>query len=559
MKVVVLGGTGVFGSRLAELLVRDGQDVTIAARDLKRAEALARRLGARAIRVDLGSDLAPLWAEAPDAVVDAAGPFHAYGADPWRLPRACIARGINYLDLADEAEFCAGIATLDGAAKAAGTFALSGVSSVPALSSAAVDALAKGMDRLEEIDTAILPGNRAPRGRSVVGAILARTGTPFRLWQGAAWEERRGWSDPRAYRLGPGLHRRGYLIEVPDTRLFPARFGAHSVSFRAGLELPVMNAGLALLSRLRAATGIAVGPRIVALTRGMALMLWPFGSAQGGMVVRVIGRKDGGLIRAEWRLLAEAGAGPYVPAIAARAILRAASRIPSGAGPALTMLPLAEFEAAMADLSIGFSRDNHPVQPLFPAHLGVAFKELPGAVRRSHDWAGCFRLDGRATVTRGRGLAARLVAAIFRFPPEGADVPVRVTKRAAPDGEIWERDFGGRIFRSYLARRRGAITERFDPFTFVIGLTVRDGALHFPVAGGWLGPLPLPRVLMPVSIATETEDEGGFRFDVELRAPLGLGLIVRYRGRINPRENSSRFGIDDEKLANPADSSRQNP
>ncbi|OYX41930.1 MAG: hypothetical protein B7Z02_13655 [Rhodobacterales bacterium 32-67-9] len=534
MKVVVLGGTGVFGSRLADLLVRDGHDVVIAARDLARVEALGRRLGARSIRVDIRAELAPLWAEAPEAVVDAAGPFHAYDDDPWHLARACIARRIDYLDLADDAGFCLGLAALDGAAKAAGCFALSGVSSVPALSSAAVAALADGMAAVEEIDIAILPGNRAPRGRSVVAAILSRTGAMFPLWQGSRWEERRGWSDPRRYTLGPGLARRGYLIEVPDTRLFPARFGAASVSFRAGLELPVMNAGLVLLSRLRAVTGIAAGPRLVGTLRWLALLLWPFGSARGGMVVRVTGRRQGRLCRAEWRLLAEAGEGPFVPAVAARAILRAAARIPPGAGPALTVLPLDEFEAAMADLRIGFGRDEGPALPLFPAHLGAEFARLPVAVRQGHDWAGCLRMSGRATVTRGHGLAARLLAAVFRFPPENADVALCVTKRDGPAGEIWERDFGGRVFRSHLALGKGAITERFGPLTFTLGLVVRNGALHFPAIGGRFGPLPLPRALLPESIATESEDCGRLRFDVELRAPFGLGRIVHYRGWLVP-------------------------
>jgi saccharopine dehydrogenase-like NADP-dependent oxidoreductase len=62
------------------------------------------------LQLDRAGDLAPLWARSPDAVVDAAGPFHAYGADPYRLAKSAIAQGVSYLDLADDAEFCAGIA-----------------------------------------------------------------------------------------------------------------------------------------------------------------------------------------------------------------------------------------------------------------------------------------------------------------------------------------------------------------------------------------------------------------------------------------------------------------
>ena len=52
MKVLLLGGYGVFGERLARLLVRDGHAVTIAGRDLGAAERLATEIGAGALRMD---------------------------------------------------------------------------------------------------------------------------------------------------------------------------------------------------------------------------------------------------------------------------------------------------------------------------------------------------------------------------------------------------------------------------------------------------------------------------------------------------------------------------
>ena len=58
------------------------------------------------------SPSAETLAIAPDVVVDASGPFQAYG-DPYRVVRACIARRASYLDLADGSEFVAGIGTFD--------------------------------------------------------------------------------------------------------------------------------------------------------------------------------------------------------------------------------------------------------------------------------------------------------------------------------------------------------------------------------------------------------------------------------------------------------------
>ncbi|MGB3316439.1 MAG: DUF4166 domain-containing protein [Albidovulum sp.] len=539
MRVVVLGGTGVFGSRIAELLVRDGHDVLIAARRLSPARKLANRLVVRVLQLDLREDLTPLWAEDPGVVVDAAGPYHAYAGDPYRIARACIAHGVGYLDLADDPAFCEGIAALDEDARKAGTFALSGVSSVPALSSAVVAALAGSLDSVDVIDMAILPGNRAPRGASVIQAILSRTGAVFRLWQGGGWDLPRGWSKPRRFQLAPGLVRTGYLIEVPDNRLFPRCFGASTVTFRAGLELWPMNAGLALLSWLRAVTGVGMPRWAAGAARLVATMLWPFGTARGGMIVQVTGRRADGWSRREWCLVAEAGNGPFVPAVAARAILRAVDRIRPGARPALAELPLAEFEAAMSDLAVTTGTQTAPLPPLFPAHLGDAFLELPVPVRESHDWAGCLRLEGRAEITRGQGLVARLIAGLFGFPPAGSDVPVTVTKWQVPEGEVWLRDFGGRRFRSHLRSVDGRMTERFGPFTFALGLNVTDGTLAFPVAGGRIGPLPLPWRLLPGSVASEREEDGRFHFDVELRAPLGFGRIVHYRGWLSKRGASA--------------------
>lgn len=91
MKIVVLGGYGVFGTKLVDLLTRDGHDVIVAGRSLEKATAMAAQFGAGALAVDRAGDLSPLWAANPDAVVDAAGPFHAYGDDPYAFARSCRA------------------------------------------------------------------------------------------------------------------------------------------------------------------------------------------------------------------------------------------------------------------------------------------------------------------------------------------------------------------------------------------------------------------------------------------------------------------------------------
>jgi hypothetical protein len=77
--------------------------------------------------------------------------------------------------------------------------------------------------------------------------------------------------------------------------------------------------------------------------------------------------------------------------------------------------------------------------------------------------------------------------------------------------------------------QRDRMTERFGPFTFTLGLAVDEGRLNFPVLSGKLGPLRLPRAVLPVSAAFEVADGPRARFDVALTHPM-TGLLVHYRG-----------------------------
>ena len=158
MKVLVLGGYGVFGTRLSQLLIRDGHDVTVAGPRLQKAKALTQSIGGTPLKLRLPEDIGKISDAAPEAVIDASGPFQAYVDDPYQLAQVCIADGIDYLDLSDSAAFTNGITALDQAAREAGVRVISGASSVPGLSSTVVQSLAHDFDTIEVIETAILPG-----------------------------------------------------------------------------------------------------------------------------------------------------------------------------------------------------------------------------------------------------------------------------------------------------------------------------------------------------------------------------------------------------------------
>jgi hypothetical protein len=177
-----------------------------------------------------------------------------------------------------------------------------------------------------------------------------------------------------------------------------------------------------------------------------------------------------------------------------------------------------------------------PAPTLFQTALGGKWQELPPCVQRLHSVQDDESFSGRARVTRGHGLVARLAAWFFGFPEAGDDVPLTITKTRTAAGEIWERNFVGRRFRSFLtpSDRAQHYRERFGPFTYEQELRVEDGVLHFPVRRGWFLGVPLPSPLLPRSCSREFAANGAFHFDVGLYAPLTGGLIVRYQGRLGP-------------------------
>lgn len=545
-RVLVIGGTGVFGSRLCIALAREpGIDLIVGGRNLDAAKRFCRQHGGRAERFDRDGDdpEARLRALRPFAVIDAAGPFQSYGADPYRLARAAVAVGAHYLDLSDDAGFTAGIGALDDAARAAGVSVLSGVSSVPALSSAVVEHLRQGIDDLHLIDIAILPGNRAPRGLSVMRAILGQAGQGLRLWRGGRWTEGRGWGWPIRIALSAGeAPRPASLIGAPDLALFPGRFHARSVVFRAGLELGFLHYGLWLLALpVRAGLVGSLAPRAGALRR-IAGWFESFGTDRGGMRVRLAGvQADGRAVERQWTLRAGAGDGPEVPALPARIMVGKliAGEARAGARPCLAEFTPDDFgaELARSPLDIATEVIAAPFPLLFERAVGASFADLPAPVRELHAVIDLRRWQGRAEVTRGTGFLSRIIGWIMGFPPALADCAVSVEMERQGPGEVWRRSFAGCRFRSHLTRAGddgAGVTERFGPLAFRIGLRVRDGRLEYPVISGRFLGLPLPRFLMPVSETAESVDAAGrATFDVAVSHPFA-GPVVRYRGWLLP-------------------------
>ncbi len=354
MRTVVLGGTGNFGARICRALAGDSQiRLLVAARDLARAQALAGELGATAAALDTtAADFTQrLGALKPDLVIHTAGPFQgqSYG-----VARAVAAVASHYIDLADGRRFvCDFRQALDPVFRAAGRVAIAGASTVPALSSAVVDACRDRFAQLRSIDFCIAPAQRAPRGPATVAGVLSYCGRPVQVWKDGRWQALRGWADPQPVRFARMATRRGALCDIPDLELFPARYpGVADVMFRAALEVAPAQYAFALLGRLRRFGLPLDSPRLAAWLHHAGKLFDPFGTPDGGMVVRLSGSDAAGApLRLAWNVFAPAHHGPEIPCMAAILLARrlaAGAPLPAGATPCMGLLSLDDFAPEFA-------------------------------------------------------------------------------------------------------------------------------------------------------------------------------------------------------------------
>jgi saccharopine dehydrogenase-like NADP-dependent oxidoreductase len=355
-RVLLIGGYGLFGKKLAQRLGRDPLlHPIICGRNLASAQALAAALNQSsaserfgALRADVTDpDLASqIRASGADAVIHTSGPFQGQG---YEVARACIAAGVHYIDLSDGREFVCGIGALDADAKAANLFVTSGASSVPALSTAVVDQLSAGFAEVHAIDIGINPANQTERGLATVRAILSYCGAAFPHWRDGRWQHAFGWQGLRRQRYPAPVGVRWLAqCDVPDLQLLPARFPAvRTVTFRGGLELRWLHFGSWLMAAMRRAGLVRNWSRYSVQLKAISDLFLRFGTDAGAMHVELKGiGKDGAALRCCWTLVATRGDGPYVPTLASAALVGKLARGAiafRGACPCIGLLTVQDF------------------------------------------------------------------------------------------------------------------------------------------------------------------------------------------------------------------------
>jgi Saccharopine dehydrogenase NADP binding domain len=363
--IVVLGGYGVFGSRIARSLARHPEiELTIAGRDHARAATLAATLGprpARALGIDItdAEQVRRLLAARPTIVIDTVGPFQGRN---FMVAEQCVDAGIHYVDIADGRQRVARIGALDAAARERNVLVVSGASTVPAVSTAIVNDLAASSGEVIEIDVGISPGHSAPRGLATARSILSYCGREIPSIGGPGSEL--GWGGLTRHRYPAPVGGRWLSnVDTPERAIWRARYPAlRRACIRAGLEIGFLHLGLSVLSR-----GVRAG-----LVRDLGAQAYRFiriadacnglGSDAGAMHVRVVVRDATGRVSSpQATLVAERGDGPQIPATPAALVVKKLLAIPGyapmderGARPCIDLLSVQEIMAELRGFAIRY-------------------------------------------------------------------------------------------------------------------------------------------------------------------------------------------------------------
>lgn len=165
---------------------------------------------------------------------------------------------------------------------------------------------------------------------------------------------------------------------------------------------------------------------------------------------------------------------------------------------------------------------------LYRQVLGPRYDLLSARLRALHGRQGLRVYRGEVTAERGRSWLSRLCAWAAKLPPAYAGaIEVEIAGDAA--SERWTRRFAGHAMPSRLWAQDGLLCERLGLVRFGFALDVENGAVVWRVRSVCALGLAMPARWFAGVRASESEQDGRYRFDVRADLPLA-GLLVHYRG-----------------------------
>ena len=263
---MLLGGSGVFGSAIAEAL---------------RERGLEPHTPLHA-EVDVESSQAMLSSLKPrDVVVDAVGPFHQRTT---ALLEVAIKIGFDVIDLSDNLGYSLAVHAMDGRLRAADVRVFTSCSAVSTVTAAAVRM--SGIRTPVRISVCLCPASRHTSSAGTAASLLRSLSRPVRVLRDGHLAEATGWSRSRVFRVPLGRGEvRGYLAESADAvTLHRIWSSLQHVEFFVDTQVAGLNRLMAMAVRLPAARQLLERTTPVGLPLSRLI-----GSQAGGFVVETVG------------------------------------------------------------------------------------------------------------------------------------------------------------------------------------------------------------------------------------------------------------------------------
>jgi saccharopine dehydrogenase (NAD+, L-lysine-forming) len=249
--ILIAGGYGVVGTRIAADLAEDYPDaVVVAGRDGSRATATAAALrnGVRGRELDV-----TVPSSVAKALEDITVVVNCIDQPDRALLHAAIKRGIAFTDITPhltELGRGARYEAIDAAAKASGARVVLGTGIVPGVSSVMVRALVSQLGGVDSIQTSLLLSANDASGPASFDYFLQELAMPFQVHIDGADRPARAFSDPQRVVFPPPVGaRRAYLFPFSDQVLYPRTLNARTVRTRLALEPAPLARLLAFLAR----------------------------------------------------------------------------------------------------------------------------------------------------------------------------------------------------------------------------------------------------------------------------------------------------------------------
>jgi saccharopine dehydrogenase-like NADP-dependent oxidoreductase len=236
--ILVVGGYGIVGRRIAAELARDYPDrVLLGGRSLTRAEELATSIGhgvsGRMIDINVPSSIAAALAGVAVVISCIDQPGRS-------LLWAAIERGLCYTDITPHlTELGRGAAydKIAAATRTSGARVVLGTGLVPGISSVMVRALADALGGADEIETALLLSARDVTGPAALDYFLQELSMSFNIRVEGEDRPARAFSAPRHVKFPPPAGTQlAYLFPFSDQVLYPRTLGARTALTRLAIE-----------------------------------------------------------------------------------------------------------------------------------------------------------------------------------------------------------------------------------------------------------------------------------------------------------------------------------